>query len=238
MHRVWILAVTMTTAALAFDNTYQAYAGFLADYVCPEGVSYSTIAGDERLESIAADWEQVTRKEFESWSETEQIAFLINEYNFHTIALIARHYPLKTGIRDIDKPWDQEFVTLFGEPVSLNHIEHKVLRKQYNEPRIHFALNCASESCPPLVETPFTGAKLDEQLDAVASSFLNDSTRNRLEGGKLYLSKIFQWYGGDFKGTYGGYEQYVSQVLGLKEAPRVKFLEYDWSLNEAPPCRK
>ncbi len=236
--RVVLGLIACATVGRAFDLTYQGYAQFLAEYLCPEGVVYSRIGGDPRIETIARELAALSEQEFDALPTADQVAYLINLYNFHTVALIVRHYPLTTGIRDIDKPWDREFIPLFGQNVSLNHIEHDLLRKDYDEPRIHFALNCASKGCPRLSPQPYRGAALEPQLDEVARQFLGDTTHNRIEGGKLWLSEIFDWYGNDFKGRYNGYLPYVMKVLGLSGTYKVKFLDYDWTLNEAPPCSR
>jgi hypothetical protein len=225
------------TSLWAFDLTYGSYATFLESYVCPEGVAYSEIAGDPQVAAVGAEFASLSAEAFSKLSTEDQIAFLVNAYNFHTIALVSKHYPLKSGIRDIGKPWDLKFIRLFGETVSLNHIEHDLLRSNYSEPRVHFALNCASRSCPVLPDRPFVGSALETQLAKAAKAFLADTTRNRVDGDKLMLSQIFQWYGGDFSDRYGSYQEFVMGVLGLTGKYRVKFLEYDWSLNGVSPCR-
>jgi len=235
------LAASLMVAACtvsAFDLTFDTYARFLEDYVCPEGVVYSRIGGDPRIEAIAAEFASLPESEFKALPSSDQIAYLVNAYNFHTIALIVRHYPLSTGIRDIEKPWDQKFISLFGAKVSLNHIEHDLLRKNYPDPRVHFALNCASIGCPPLRRAPYRGAELDQQLSRATRAFVADTSRNRVEGDKLMLSQIIDWYGGDFQKPYGRAARFVQDLLSLTGKYKVKYLDYDWSLNEAPPCTK
>lgn len=234
-----VLAVMVVSwRCLAFDATYAAYASFLERYVCPEGVVYSQIGGDSLLDIVSTDMASLSRSAFDALTKEEQIAYLTNVYNFHTVALITRHYPLKTGIRDIAKPWDTPFVPLFGAKVTLNHIEHEILRKNYDEPLVHFALNCASIGCPRLQPVPFSGSQLTSQLQSAALTFLTDSTQNRFDGKKLYLSQIFDWYGGDFRARYGDYTTFAADMMGVKGKPKVKFIAYNWSLNETPPCRK
>jgi hypothetical protein len=224
-------------AASAFDHDYALYDEFLQRHVCKGGVEYAKLVKDESAVAIARQFESVTKPQYDAMDKNHKIAYLINTYNFYTLTLIKAHYPLKTGIRDIAKPWDTEFVPLFGKKVSLNHIEHEILRKHFREPRIHFAVNCASIGCPKLASEAYTGAELDAQLDAAAREFLTDTSKNRVEGKKLRLSKIFQWYGGDFKKTHGGYREYVKKVLGLEGKFPVSFLDYDWSLNEVTGCK-
>jgi hypothetical protein len=228
------IAATTLSALTAFDQSYTDYAELLSKYVCESGVVYEELVDEPALDTIDRTFAALSRQEFESYSVKEQLAYLINVYNFYTLALIQRNYPL-ASINNLTRPWDQEFVPLFGKKVSLNYIEHKLLRKQYDEPRIHFALNCASRSCPRLLKKPFVGARLDEQLDYAAKEFLTDTTRNRIDKKTLRLSKLFEWYGDDFKNP-GGYKAYVKQTLGLEGKYRVRFLEYDWGLNETQTC--
>jgi len=233
-------AVILACAGIAAvsEPSYDRLNQFLSTYVCPEGVVYSKIAGDPLIDSITTELASLNEETFRALSTEAQIAYLINVYNFHTVALIVRNYPLSEGIKDIDRPWNTDFVPLFGEEVSLDHIEHEVIREEYEEPRIHFALNCASESCPKLRSEAYTGEKLDSQLEEEAVTFLTDTTLNRVDGNTLYLSRIFDWYGSDFDERYGGYVEYVKKVLDLSGSYKVRFREYNWSLNEASSCPK
>ncbi len=224
------------TTAFCYDPAYKEYNSFLQKYVCQNGVAYIKIIKDTVLTRAVMDsFSNVSKKEFDAFSESDKIAFIINLYNFYTIVLIKNNYPTES-IRSIKNPWRRKFVPLRGELVSLDYLEHELLRKQFNEPRIHFALVCASLACPPLSNTAYTGAKLDQQLNVAAKAFLNDKTRNRVENSTLFLSKIFEWFGDDFKQKYGGYKNYVVTVLGLKGKYSVTFLDYDWSLNEVSNC--
>jgi hypothetical protein len=198
-------------------------------------VIYRELVKDTAAAAVEKQFASVTSTQYDAMNGNDRIAYLINVYNFYTLLLIKGHYPVKS-IRDVDKPWDTKFVPLFGDRVSLNHIEHEILRKQFNEPRLHFALNCASAGCPALAREAYTGGQLDRQLDNAAKVFLSDTTKNRIDGTKLKLSKIFQWYGADFKAKYGGYERYVKQVMELDGTFRVSFTEYDWNLNEVQSC--
>lgn len=220
----------------ALDPYYTSYTAFLARHVCNGGVDYAAVVKDSATDVIAREFANVSDPEFSSLDEKSRIAHLINVYNFHTILLIKRNYPLKTGIRDIGRPWSQEFIPLFGKNVSLDYIEHDLLRGRFREPRIHFAVNCASKSCPVLAPVPYTGALLDVQLDGAAAAFLKNPALNRVEGSTLYLSRIFDWYGGDFRRLHGSYQRFVLKTLGLSGEFRVKFLDYDWSLNNVGGC--
>lgn len=220
----------------AFDLSYPHYNRLLQTSVCGGGVAYKSIT-QSQLDSAAADFSLLSESGFDSLSVNNRIAFLINLYNLYTIVLIKQNYPLKTGIRDISRPWGKGFVPLFGKKVSLDHIENDLLRKIFSEPRIHFALVCASKSCPVLASYAYRGDSLDKQLNAQAEDFLTSSTKNRATRDTAYYSQIFQWYGKDFETKYGSYAAYVSSVLGIKPRAVVKFVPYDWSLNEVDKCR-
>ncbi len=222
---------------MAGGPDYRNYNVFLQEYVCAKGVDYARIIQDSALAAPIKELASVTESAYSSFTEQEKIAYLINVYNLFTIDLVARNYPLKTGIKDIDKPWGTAFVPLFGKKVSLDYIEHDLLRKKFTEPRIHFALVCASKGCPALSNRAFVDENLEAQLSAAAKKFLTDPAKNRVEGKTLKVSQIFKWYGGDFDKKYGGYQNFILQTLGLKGKYPVKFLEYDWQLNSAS-CRK
>lgn len=167
-----------------------------------------------------------------SWTENEKLAYYINLYNAGTVKLIVDHYPVES-IKDIPNRWDKEWIKVGNDVLSLNDIEHKILRKM-NEPRIHFAINCASYSCPKLLNTAFTAQNLEEQLQQTAFDFINDPKRNRFEGNTAYLSKIFKWYKGDFTEN-GSLQEYISSYLDkpIIKDTKIDYLEYDWSLNDA-----
>ena len=237
--RALTLAAAAAAAVSGLDLTYANYARLLQRYACPEGVAYSTLAGEPLIGAVRSEFAAVTRRQLAAVSREDQIAFLLNAYNFHAIALVERHYPLRSGIRDIAKaPLDTAFIPLLGDTVSLNGILNDMLRKGYHEPRIHFALNCAAKGSPALRSAPYTGAHLGEQLDSAALAFLSDTSRARVEGARLLLSETLDRCAGDFKETYGSCAAYVTRVLGLTGSYKVKPLPFDWSLNEAPPCRK
>ncbi|MCB0633939.1 MAG: DUF547 domain-containing protein [Lewinella sp.] len=175
-----------------------------------------------------------------NWSKNEQIAYWINAYNAFTIKLIMDHYPvasikdIKNGIPFVNTVWDIKFINIEGAEYDLNNIEHGILRPKYQEPRIHFAVNCASISCPKLQRFAYTGTKLDEQLDKAARDFINDSAKNKLSPDKVQLSKILNWYWGDFKDQYDSRIELINKYAESKvnTDAEVEFLEYDWGLND------
>lgn len=203
---------------------------------------------DQYLQQLAA----VDRQSFDRWSQAEQLAFLINAYNAWTVKLILTRWPDLESIKDLggffSSPWKKTFIPLFGQEHSLDDIEHGLIREsgRYQEPRIHFAVNCASIGCPALRSEAYTGEHLEHQLEEQTTLFLSDRTRNRLDGNTLALSSIFKWYAKDFERGWQGYTtlsmflHHYAQALGLDSASldrldnatlKIRFLDYDWSLN-------
>ncbi len=166
-----------------------------------------------------------------SASRTEAMAYWINAYNAFTVKLILDHWPVRS-IRDIHggNPWDVKWIELGGKKYSLNQIEHDILRKRYKDARIHFAVNCAARSCPPLYNRAYTAENLDAVLDQRARAFINDPRYNRISPDRAELSKIFEWYRKDF-GDLVAYLNRYSEVK-LRPGAKIRFLEYDWSLND------
>jgi len=242
-----LLAAALPPAAVA-NGTSPAKRGFdhsafdrlLREYVAPDGVRYHAWAASETDRKALDDY--VARLAAGRPSELpglDALAFWIDAYNALTLQLILDHYPVKS-IKDIGSPWKKKLITVEDRELSLDEIENDVLRKQWHDPRIHFALNCASVSCPPLRAGAFTGAGLDAQLEEQARAFLSDSAVNRLDAadGKLHLSKIFQWYREDFEGEGRSLVDWLRPYLpalgppGSKD-PKIDFAGYDWDLNEA-----
>ncbi len=174
-----------------------------------------------------------------SWSENDQKAFWINAYNAYTVSLVLQHYPVKSikdiagKIYKINTPWDIKFITIGGKKYDLNNIEHGILRKKYDDPRIHFALVCAAMSCPKLQRDAYTGAQINTQLDDAGKDFLNDKSKNRISADKAELSKYFSWYKGDFtkNGSLADFINKYSQSK-MNGNTKVSSIDYNWSLNE------
>ncbi len=252
MTRSTLLLIFATTVSLlfsaispaaAFDHSHSAFTAVLKQHVKGPRFDYAALKSDPKgIESYLTSLAAVKESEFKGWSEKQQIAFLANLYNAATLKLVIDHYPVKS-IKDIggvfSGPWKQKVVDLFGEKTTLDHVEHGLLRVNYSEPRVHFAVNCASVGCPNLRAEAFQADKLDSQLDEQGRVFLSDKTRNRVEGGTLYLSPIFDWFGGDFtkKGSLADFvapyfpEADRAAIKGGKL--KVKFTDYDWSLNKS-----
>ena len=250
----WLLLflVAIQSPVFAFDHSYKGYDRLLQDIVVEKGlqtaVDYKRLHNDAaRLNEFTQRIESVSRSEYDSWSADQQLAFLINAYNALTLQLIIMHYPGIESIKDtggfFSSPWKKEFFTLLGEQSSLDHIEHDLIRKQFSEPRIHFAVNCASRGCPPLQPFAYVAEKLDQQLDYATRRFLQDPERNRYiaDEQRLELSSIFKWYGEDFVKAAGSIANfaapYMSDDPAMQKAItgqniRIDFLDYDWSLND------
>ena len=166
-----------------------------------------------------------------SASKNAVLAYWINVYNAFTVKLIIDNYPTKS-IKDIKDPWSKKFFTLGTKKYSLEEVEHEILRKM-NEPRIHFAIVCASYSCPNLSNEAFTEANLEKKLIMASKSFVNDKTKNTITKDKVEISKIFDWFSGDFK-TNGTVVDFLNKysTTKIEKNAKVKYKEYNWALNE------
>jgi hypothetical protein len=260
---VGFTATTLPARAQAFDHTHGAWTALLRKHVRllrggqATQVHYAGFAAERTalkayLDSLSA----VPPAAFASWPRAERQAFLINAYNAFTVELILTRYPDLKSIKDLgsllSNPWKPKWIMLLGTKVSLDDIEHAMLRKRgdYNDPRVHFAVNCASIGCPALREEAFVASRLDTQMDEQTLSFISDRTRNRFNAqrGRLDLSKIFDWYGEDFRLGHRGiaslptyaarYADQLADTPAERERIRsgtvdIAFADYDWALNDA-----
>jgi hypothetical protein len=195
--------------------------------------------GDVKYKGFKKDMEQLnhyinylaSKTPTENWSKKEKLAYFINVYNANTIKLIIENYPLKS-IKDIKNPWSKNRIKIGNKDFSLEDIEHDILRKM-NEPRIHFAINCASLSCPKLLNTAYTSENVEQLLDKATKEFISNSEKNIISEQNLKLSKIFKWYKSDFT-TNGNLIEYINQYSKVKihRDATITYLEYDWNLNE------
>jgi hypothetical protein len=214
------------------------YGELLEKYVKNGLVDYRGFKNEEsKLDEYLRILEGVSTKNL---TRNEQFAFYVNAYNAWTIKLILSEYPDIESIKDLGSifrsPWKKKICRIDGDIVSLDHIEHNILRPRFRDPRVHFAVNCASKGCPPLRSEPYVGARLDAQLDEMTAAFINDPDRTRLEGSTLYVSKIFDWFSEDFDDLVGFVLQYArgelkTQLEDRRSSVKVKYLDYDWSLN-------
>ncbi len=251
------------TAQFAYDT----YAEVLGLYVDNRGmVNYEELKQNrDKLDAFVTSIGELDSLVYDSWDDTHKIAFLINAYNALTLRLIIDHYPIKASffksfiwpknsIRQISGAWDRITFTVMGKTMTLDHIEHNILRTDFNEPRIHMALVCASKGCAKLARVPYAGETLNEQLNYYTALFVNNPEKIRIDKEKntVFLSKYFQWFGDDFVPTYGttdsfkNYNEIERAALNFismyvseedrqylaKGGYSIEYLGYDWSLNE------
>lgn len=230
-----------TTQKNNTDNNYPTishniFDTFLKKYVSENGnVDYKAIADNiEELDQYLKLLKDNAPSD--KWTVNQQKAYWINAYNAFTIKLIINNYPLKS-IKDINgilsSPWDLKFITIKGSKYTLNHIEHKILRNKYDDPRIHFAINCASYSCPRLLNGAYLPDILDKQLEEQAIEFINDTKKNIISVDKITISEIFKWFKKDFTkdGDIIDYLNNYSRVK-INKSAKIDFIKYDWRLNE------
>ncbi len=183
---ILLYGLLVTSAGTSeFDHSHKPYANVLKQYVKGGLVDYSGLKSNpNELRSYLDQTATVSEADFNSWTQERQLAFFINLYNAGTLLLIIDHYPV-ASIKDIaadsEGPWELPVVSLFGKKITLNHLEHRIIRKSYDEPRIHFALVCAALGCPDLRNEPYTAQKLNQQLEDRGKSFISDSTKNRVD---------------------------------------------------------
>ena len=265
-----LLALPLGNAWAQFDHEHKAWTALLKKHVVlidggkASKVRYAGFQQDRsQIKSYLESLSKVAPAEFDGWSKAQRMAFLINAYNAFTVEKILSRYPDIRSIWDFGKlignPFRDRFFTLLGREFSLDAIEHETLRKPgaYDDPRVHYAVNCASIGCPMLREEAYTAARLEAQLEEQARRFLSDRSRNRYDAtaGRLEISRIFDWYRADWTSGYRGFEgrsapihsheQYFAGYAALladapeqrklieeRKAP-LQFLEYDWRLNDA-----
>jgi len=217
-HQAW----TELLQAHVDSNGSVSYKGFVAD----------SVRLDQYLNTLSDCYPNA------SWSREEKLAYWINAYNAFTVKLIVDNYPvssikdIKKGIPFVNSVWDIKFFEIGGQKMDLNEIEHSILRKEFNEPRIHFSIVCASISCPKLRNEAFEAKKLEQQLQQQAIDFINDSTKNNIGKEELQLSSLFNWFEKDFtKETT--LKEYVRKYAkhDFDMATKVKYMEYNWNLN-------
>ncbi|MDB5809687.1 MAG: hypothetical protein JWN94_1809 [Betaproteobacteria bacterium] len=256
-----VLCVTSRTA-FALDHNHAAWDALLKRnvVVAPNAnssrVDYAAFKREsDALDRYLTELSAVTPAEYDGWTREQKLAFLVNAYNAFTIKLVLTRYPGVKSIKDIgsllQSPWKRPFFVLLGEKRSLDDVEQRMIRAPgaFDEPRIHFALNCASIGCPMLREEAYVGAKLEAQLESAVRRFLGDRSRNRYDpvAGRLEISPIFDWYKADFeKGGPGiasvprflaRYADFVAdEAVGHAMVRRAKlpirYLDYDWRLND------
>ena len=232
MKNLFLVALLMCTKSFSQNFDYKQYTTFLSKYVTADGnVNYDKIkANNVELNSIIA---QFTKKQpTTKWTKNEKLAYYINLYNANTLKVVVDNYPTKS-IKDIDKVWDKKFITSGKVKISLGDVEHKILRKM-NEPRIHFAINCASFSCPKLENKAFLPETLDKQLQTATENFINDKNKNSLSKEDVKVSEIFKWFKEDFTTKNQTIIDFINKYATIKinSDAKIGYLEYNWSLNK------
>ncbi len=228
----------------SFDHS--SYTTLLQAHVDPDAgtVDYAGLA--DNANDLNAYLASLAAVDLTTLPRDEQLALLINAYNAYTLRLILDHYPGIDSIRDISAPWTTERYDVGGYTLSLDQIEHNLIRPLYLDPRIHFVVNCAAVDCPHLADFAFTGADLEDQLEDRTRAILSNPKFLRVEDGRLYLPKVMDWYQADFlsdefHGSVDRLPEYVipyatEEVRGFITShdgnPPATFLDYDWSLND------
>jgi hypothetical protein len=231
-----------TISGLETDSqpfTHEQWTNLLQKHVNPDGwVNYDGFIKDSlQLNNYLQQIESNYPNE-KNWSREQILAYWINAYNAYTVQIVIRNYPvasikdIKPGVAFLNSVWDIKFITIEGEQLDLNNIEHNILRKM-NEPRIHFAVNCASYSCPKLLNTAYEAATIDNQLNQQAIDFINDPKRNVITAEKADVSSIFNWFTGDFTND-GSLKDFLNKYskVPIAESTGINFLEYNWNLNK------
>jgi hypothetical protein len=249
---LWLLlwlAVPLSNVAAEFDHTHARYGRVLAAHVRDGLVDYAALKpARAELDAYLAELAVVGEADFARWADADRLACLLNLYNAQTLALILDHYPLGS-IRDIGvlplAAWKKPVVRLFGTARSLSYLENDLIRKRWpTVPEIHFALVCAARSCPPLRAEPYVGARLPAQLAEQGRRFLATPEKNRVDPARkvVWLSKIFDWYAEDFRRDGRSVTDFATRYFPAESAAalraggfKVKFTDYDWQLNSAPP---
>lgn len=253
-----ILILLFMSSSNLIASESQNYNEYLNKYVSFGVVDYKEMKSEVQiLDKYLAMNASISSNEFLSWSNDRQLAFYFNIYNAATIKLILDNYPIST-IKDIGSffkgPWKQKVVNIFGKKYTLDELEHDLLRKEYDEARLHMALVCAAKGCPPLRSEIYTSDNLNQQLNDQAAQFLKNKDNFKIDKKSkiVYFSSIFKWYGDDFISKYlpvSGFEGLSKKeravanfcIVYLNQEDReyikaggynVKYLKYDWALNE------
>ena len=233
------LGLAGTGNALGPAVDHSIYSDLLKEHVKNGQVNYHGFKSDEaKLDQYLKVLEDTDIKRL---SPNEQFAFYANAYNAWTIKLILSGYPGIKSIKDLGSlfrsPWKKKIVRIDGTVLTLDEVEHNILRPRFKDPRVHFAINCTAFSCPPLRSEPYQCGKLDQQLNDATRMFINNPERNYLEGNTLYVSKIFKWFAEDFDHDVVGFlskhaeKNFKQKLESKKNSLKVKYLYYDWSLN-------
>lgn len=220
--------------------THERWDEALATYVSDEGwVDYDAWLQDTSGLRAYLDLLESHHPNEANWSEDERLAYWINAYNAYTVALVLRHWPvdgikdIKSGVGFVNSVWDIKFIEIEGQTYDLNNVEHGIIRPKFEDNRIHVAVNCASVSCPPLLNEAFAASRLDAQLDSAVTAFLKGPRNDLSDPAAPKVSSIFKWYGGDFEWDGGSLADFVEAhtEVDLPDGVEFEFLDYDWGIN-------
>jgi uncharacterized short protein YbdD (DUF466 family) len=247
-----VLAILLAKTLNIAQDSHSTFSNILNKHVTNGKVDYKKLISDNDFDNYLAQLKNTNPDTIKSTNN--KIAFWINAYNAYTLKIIIDNYPLES-INDLHSGglilgtvfsstiWDEDFVIINNKQTTLNTIEHDVLRKDFIEPRVHFALVCASISCPPLRNEAYEGYKLDSQLTSQAMIFLTDNTKNSFDVNKkeAEISKIFDWFEEDFGDNDDEVLLFLSRFLPKSISNSLKndgsdwdidYKDYNWNLNE------
>lgn len=236
---MWCCLAAMTAPqcfAQASDWTAD-YGRLLGKYATPNGVRYAALKSNAAdVQALQRVVDAIATQNVSSLGQKEQLAFYLNAYNAWIIHEVLEKYPTKSVKDTLFTFFTGKRIKVAGEEMSFNRLEKEIIIPRFKEPRIHVALNCASQSCPPLLSEPFTADKLDGQLERLSKGFVNSERGVRIssDGKSAELSKIFEWYKQDFAAG-GGAVGFVNKRRStpLPDGIKVAYQDYDWALNEA-----
>lgn len=243
------LSIVFSAASFAnFDHSHKEWDQILKSHISKKSgqalFDYRKLRGSDselkKFKGYLKRLSAVSKESYDSFSIIEKFTFLVNAYNAFTVELILDNYPLKS-IRDIGflpgAAWRKDFFKLLGRDMDLGHIEHEILRKDFNEPRLHFAINCASIGCPNLQKEAYTPSNLEALLSKAETEFFQQKEKNYIDtkNKKVFVSKIFDWFGDDFTQKYGSLKKYLAKAFSnekvINDNFKIKFTDYDWALN-------
>ena len=237
---MWLIIMLFVSLNYANPVQHGEWDALVKKHVSKNGmVDYQGFLKDKKQLQVYLD-KLSDNRPTSKWSKNEKMAFWINAYNAFTVKLILDNYPIKSikdikrGIPFVNSVWDIAFIPMGKDKIDLNYIEHTILRKEFKDPRIHAAINCASFSCPLLRNEAYYASRLDEQLNDAMRKFVNDPQRNQLDKSNIKISKIFSWFAGDFKLNGSSVVDYLNKYAKKRVQPNAKidFLEYQWELND------
>ena len=251
---LFLSALSLKAQPSGFDQNHSKWGKVLSEYVVETDKTtkvkyFELMKSPTELNSYLKDVSAVTAAEYAKWNEKQKLTFLFNSYNAFTLKLITQELEKDKNLKSIKKigglfgnPWKIKFFTFLGKESFLDEIEQDIARKDFDEPRMHFAFNCASIGCPSLLKTAFTEANMEQLLDTAARNFLSDQSRNVLQKNTLALSSILKWYKDDFENSkkFGPMSQFLATYFPFSESEKkaflagkykVKYLDYNWNLN-------